>query len=163
LCEEQGIAVEIVTQPEAAARQGQLVITTTTTTEGYIPFAWLQPGAILLHVSLDDVLPDVVLQAQCVVVDDWQLVKNDPRRLLGRMYRAGQISGPDDPVRKDGQPCRRIDAQLGEIITGSKPGRQSQDDIILVNPFGLAIEDVALAASVYQKAQKLGIGQYLER
>jgi ornithine cyclodeaminase len=58
---------------------------------------------------------------------------------------------------------RRIDAQLGEVIIGSKSGRDHLDDIILVNPFGLAIEDVALASQVYYKALELDIGVWLKR
>ena len=78
------------------------------------------------------------------------------------MYRAGQIIGPDDPATsKPG--CRKIDAQLGDLVTGRRPGRRQDSDIILVNPFGLAIEDVAVAARVYQVARQRGLGHYLER
>ena len=77
------------------------------------------------------------------------------------MYREGQIIGPDDPTEAADN-GRRIDAQLGEVVIGTKMGRRSTSDIILVNPFGLSIEDVALAAHVYQTAQALGIGVLLE-
>src|SRR5947207_10583814 len=75
-------SVEFVTarSAEEAVRQGQLIIPVTTTTEGYICYDWLQLGAILIHVSLDDVLPEVVFHADCVIVDDWSLVKHDSRR-----------------------------------------------------------------------------------
>jgi N-[(2S)-2-amino-2-carboxyethyl]-L-glutamate dehydrogenase len=84
--------------------------------------------------------------------------------LIGRMYRAGQIVGPDEHIDsvKEGQQKRRIDAQLGEVVIGSKVGRDHHNDIVLVNPFGLAIEDVALAAHVYQKALELNLGVWLE-
>jgi ornithine cyclodeaminase/alanine dehydrogenase-like protein (mu-crystallin family) len=142
-----------------------LIVPVTITTTGYIRFDWLQPGSILVNISLDDPLPEIVLQADKVIVDDWNLVKNDTRRLLGLMYRAGQIIGPNEPVdsARNGQQRRRIDAQLGEIVLGSKSGRDHLDDIVLVNPFGLAIEDVALATHVHQKALELNIGVWLER
>jgi ornithine cyclodeaminase/alanine dehydrogenase-like protein (mu-crystallin family) len=148
---------------EEAIRAAQVVVPVTTTTVGYIRFEWLQPGAILINVSLDDPLPEVVFKADTVIVDDWNLVKNDTRRLLGRMYRAEQIIGPDEPVGVIHKGRRRIDAQLGEIVLGTKTGRSSVNDIILVNPFGLAIEDVALAAHVYRAARNLGLGMLLER
>jgi ornithine cyclodeaminase/alanine dehydrogenase-like protein (mu-crystallin family) len=157
------LELRIVSSPEEAVRQAQLIIAATTTTEGYIPFAWLQPGAILVNISLDDPLPEVVLRADSVIVDDWMLVKNDPRRLIGRMYRAGQVVGPGERVETQDQPCRRIDAELGDIVAGTKVGRQSISDIILVNPFGMAIEDVALASRVYQRARELKIGLRLDR
>lgn len=76
-----------------------------------------------------------------------------------------QIIGPDEPVDNsiDGQQRRRIYAQLGEIVLGSKSSRDHLDEIVLVNPFGLAIEDVALASHVYQKALEHNIGTWLER
>jgi N-[(2S)-2-amino-2-carboxyethyl]-L-glutamate dehydrogenase len=159
------VELQETSSAEEAIEAAQLIVPVTTTTTGYIRFDWLPPGAILVNISLDDPLPEIVLRADKVIVDDWNLVKNDTRRLIGRMYKAGQIIGPnesDDSI-KDGQQKRRIDAQLGEVVIGSKGGRDHLDDIILVNPFGLAIEDVALAAQVYHKALELNIGVWLER
>jgi|GEM_PF-851350 len=162
---EHGVELQEAPTAKEAIEAAQLVVPVTTTTTGYIQFDWLQPGAILVNISLDDPLPEVVFQADKVIVDSWDLVKSDPRRLIGRMYRAGQIIGPDEPDEnvEDRQQRRRIDAELGDILTGSKVGRDHLDDIILVNPFGMATEDVALAAHVYQKALKLNMGVWLER
>ncbi|HEY1353931.1 MAG TPA: ornithine cyclodeaminase family protein [Ktedonobacteraceae bacterium] len=158
----QGLKLVLAATAEEAVRQSQLLITTTTTTTGYIPYAWLQAGALFLNVSLDDPLPDVVLRADKVVVDDWMLVMHDTRRLLGRMYREGKIAGPaDQPTGLSS--VRRVDAQLAEIVSGERGGRQRRNEIILFNPFGLAIEDIALASAVYQSAQELGLGVWLER
>jgi ornithine cyclodeaminase len=154
------ITPTLVQTAEEAIRPAELIVTATTTTQGYIPFSWLQPGAVLVHVSLDDVLPEVVLCAQKVIVDDWKLVKSDSRRLLGRMYRAGQVAGPDDPAPTA---ARRIDAELGAVLTGQRPGRQTESDIILINPFGLAIEDIALAKHIYEYALSHSLGTWLDR
>lgn len=160
---ERGITLQATSTAEEAIRAAQLIVPVTTTTVGYIPFSWLQPGALLVNVSLDDPLPEVVFQASAVIVDDWHLVKEDERRLLGRMVRAGQIIGPDDAPNAETTSARQIDAQLGEIVIGTKAGRHDEHDIILVNPFGLAIEDIALAASIYQIARERGVGMYLPR
>ncbi|GCE50451.1 ornithine cyclodeaminase [Thermosporothrix hazakensis] len=156
-----GVVLKEMHSAEAAIRPAQVVIPATTVTEGYIQYEWLQPGAIVVHVSLDDVLPEVVLQADTVIVDDWELVRADTRRLLGRMYRSGQLIGPDEAFPQDERRCRRVDAQLGELVCGTKVGRKTKKDICLVNPFGLAIEDVALAAHVYRHACQLGLGRKL--
>jgi ornithine cyclodeaminase/alanine dehydrogenase-like protein (mu-crystallin family) len=160
---ERGVELQATATAEEAIRAAQLIVPVTTTTTGYIQYDWLQPGAILVNISLDDALPEVVFRADRVIVDDWNLVKNDPRRLIGRMYRAGQIIGPDESATdiKDNQRC--IDAQLGDVVISNKGARKHLDDIILVNPFGLAIEDVALATHIYRKALQLGIGVWLER
>lgn len=159
------VKLEETLMAEEAIRAAQLIVPVTTTTTGYIQFNWLQPGSILVNVSLDDPLPEVVFKADKVIVDDWNLVKNDSRRLMGRMYRTGQLSGPGEPAGtvENGQQRRRIDAQLGEVILGTSPGREHPDDIILVNPFGLAIEDIALAAHIYQVALELNMGVWLVR
>lgn len=162
LLEKHGLIFHLCKNAEEAIRAAQVIIPTTTTTEGYIHFAWLQAGALLVNISLDDPLPEVVLQATQVIVDDWHLVKEDPRRLIGRMYRAGQVIAPDDPTPIVQKQTRRIDAQLGEIVSGKKDGRRHIDDIILVNPFGLAIEDIALATEVYRKAQQQNLGLLLD-
>ncbi|HZO73953.1 MAG TPA: ornithine cyclodeaminase family protein [Ktedonobacteraceae bacterium] len=157
------VELQAASTAEEAIRSAQIIIPVTTTTEGYIPFSWLQPGSLLVNVSLDDPLPDVVFQANSVIVDDWNLVKNDPRRLIGRMYRKGQIIGPDEPGEPVSGERRKIDAQLGDIVSGAKVGRRQDSDIVLVNPFGLAIEDIALATMVYRKGRELGIGTSLQR
>lgn len=158
-----GITLQPAATAEEAIRAAQLIVPVTTTTVGYIHYAWLQPGSLLVNVSLDDPLPEVALKADKVIVDDWNLVKNDARRLLGRMYREGKIAGSEASPEEESQGCRKIDAQLGEIVLGTKEGRRHPREIILVNPFGLSIEDVALASHVYQKAREKGLGVQLER
>ena len=161
---ERSVELKLAGSAEAAIREAQLVVPVTTVTQGYIPFAWLNPGTLVVNISLDDVLPDVVFQATRVIVDDWPLVKNDTRRLLGRMYRAGQLIGPDEdlPATANGA-YRQVDAQLSDLVLGKKRGREHADDILLVNPFGLAIEDIACAARVYQQALARGVGSWLPR
>jgi ornithine cyclodeaminase len=150
-------ALVICESAEQAIRGAELIVPLTTTTVGYIRHEWLQPGALLVNVSLDDPLPEVVLRADKVFVDDWGLVAADDRRLLGRMLRDGSICGPD------GNGSRGIDGELGELLIGVRPGRSHPDEIILVNPFGLAIEDLAIARQVYRQATTLGLGTLLER
>ena len=81
-------------------RDAELVVPVTTVTQGYIEPDWLRPGALVCHVSLDDLTEAAVLSAGTVIVDDWSLVRDDPRRLLGRMHRAGTLLGPDGTPRQ---------------------------------------------------------------
>lgn len=148
---------------EQAIRGAQLVVPVTTTTAGYIAFDWLEPGALLVNVSLDDPLPEVVLRADKVFVDDWALVAADERRLLGRMLRAGHVRGPDGRDAATTGTARPIDGELGELVIGTREGRSRPDEIILVNPFGLAIEDIAVARRVYERALDAGLGTPLDR
>jgi ornithine cyclodeaminase len=155
---ERGVSLETATSARSAILDTELVVTVTTVTSGYIPFEWLRPGATLVSVSLDDPLPDVVAKADIVVVDDWPLIRSDTRRLLGRLYREGLVCGPEE---EPGEGCRRVDTTIGDLALGKGRGRRSADEIALVNPFGLAIEDLALAQVVYEKAISEGQGQLL--
>jgi ornithine cyclodeaminase/alanine dehydrogenase-like protein (mu-crystallin family) len=154
------VTVEVSDSAEHAVRDADMVVPATTTTVGYIPFAWLKRGALVVHISLDDLMADVVHGADLVLVDDWPLVKVDPRRLLGRMYRSGDLVGPDEEPKAG---ARKIDGSIADVVTGRHPGRTSREQIVMVNPFGLAIEDVALASRVYALARERGIGMELPR
>ena len=59
-------------------------------------------------------------------------------------------------------PKERIHADLGEVVVGKKKGRESRDQITLFKSVGVAIEDVAVAAWVYQEAKKRGLGTNLD-
>ena len=52
-------------------------------------------------------------------------------------------------------------ADLGEIVIGAKPGRQTATERTMAMNLGLAMDDMAVAPSVYQRAVELGIGTWL--
>ncbi len=52
-------------------------------------------------------------------------------------------------------------ADLGEIVAGKKPGRESEDERIICINLGLALDDMATAPLIYKKAKEKGIGQEL--
>ncbi|HEY6117847.1 MAG TPA: ornithine cyclodeaminase family protein [Candidatus Dormibacteraeota bacterium] len=51
--------------------------------------------------------------------------------------------------------------EVGEVIAGTRPGRQSAGDITLYKSTGHAVEDAATARLVYDRAQKMGVGTRL--
>ena len=52
-------------------------------------------------------------------------------------------------------------AELGEIVTGRKPGRERPDERTMAMNLGLALEDMALAPTIYRLAKERGIGTSL--
>ncbi len=54
-----------------------------------------------------------------------------------------------------------IYADLGELATGKKTGRETEEEVILAANLGLAIDDMAVAPLIYEKALKEGIGTQL--
>ena len=155
------LKVTVAESARDCVRGAELVVPVTTVTAGYLAYDWLEPGALLAHVSLDDALIEVVERAGLIVVDDWDLVRNDDRRLLGRMYRQGMLLGPAGEHYPGCTPmpgARQVDTTLGEVLAGAHPGRRDPNGIVLSNPFGLAILDVAVAARVHAAAVQADIG-----
>jgi ornithine cyclodeaminase/alanine dehydrogenase-like protein (mu-crystallin family) len=54
-----------------------------------------------------------------------------------------------------------IKAELGEVVSGKVPGRASADRVTIFKSLGLAVEDVAAAHLVYERARARGIGTEL--
>jgi ornithine cyclodeaminase len=160
-----GLRIEIMPTARECVTGMHLVVPATTVTKGYIPWDWLTPGTLVSNVSLDDLLPDVVRRCDLLVLDDWDLVSGDDRRLLGRMYRAGDLLSPSGIVNSyAGGPstsARMVDATLGEVVAGAHRGRCADTDIVVCNAFGMAILDIAVAHRVATAAERDGIGQLL--
>src|SRR5262249_10911957 len=51
-----------------------------------------------------------------------------------------------------------VHAELGDVLTGKRPGRESPSETIVFDSTGTALQDVAAAALVYEKARLAGIG-----
>jgi len=55
----------------------------------------------------------------------------------------------------------KIYAELGEIVNGSRPGRESDTEITIYESLGFAALDLAVAIAVYEKSMELGLGTKL--
>jgi alanine dehydrogenase len=55
-----------------------------------------------------------------------------------------------------------VHAELAEVVAGKKAGRTSEAEIIVFDSTGVAIEDAAAAAVVFEKAVTAGLGRYFE-
>lgn len=147
--------VEVVpVESAAAALEGSSVVTTVTTSrQPLFPADAVQPGThinaagsnSLLRQELD---ADLVRKAAIVAVDSRQQSKVESGDLLVPTER-GWIDWDQLP-------------ELSEIVAGRAPGRQSEADITIFESHGLGIEDVAVAAHVYQRAKERGVGQEVE-
>ena len=147
-------AVADTTRGTAVARREEvigaadLIIAATTSCEPYLGLAEVPAGSLVINVGLDDCTEDLLLGADQLVVDDWTLVADDPHRLLGRLIRAGKVAGPVP--------------ELAQVVAHQHVTTRPTDRVV-VNPFGLAIHDVALASAVDQLARQRGLGVSLPR
>lgn len=159
---EQYPALEVIAVPtaEQAVREADVTIAVTTTTTAYVPLAWLRTGATFVNVSLDDAEADLLLGADHLFVDDWDLITADDQRLLGKLARAGRATGPREAPRPG---ARRVDADLAALIGGGYDRAIGEDDRVAVNPFGMGAHDVALATRVFAAAVEQSLGTMLDR
>ena len=111
---------------------------------------WIKPGALVVpygtmsavELSLTDIMNKMV-------VDDWGQCKGGPFGSLRAHVNAGKLSE------------QTLHAELGQIVAGIKPGRQSDDETNLFWHRGLSLSDIAMGHALLQKAAAMGIGQQL--
>jgi len=142
------ITVRVVTDLSTAARQSDICVTCTTSRQPLLCSDDVAPGTFIAAVGADnpekqELHPDLMakskivtdLTQQCAVMGD-----------LHHALNAGLLTKAD------------VHAELGEMVAGRKVGRESDEEIIIFDSTGMALQDVAAAAHVYEKAQERGSG-----
>ncbi|MDQ0392735.1 ornithine cyclodeaminase family protein [Labrys monachus] len=111
---------------------------------------WIKPGALVVpygtmsavELSLTDIMDKMV-------VDDWGQCKAGKFGSLRAHVEAGKLSE------------KTLHAEIGQIVAGLKPGRESDGETILFWHRGLSLSDIALGHAFLVKAASMGIGQQL--
>ncbi len=150
MAETLGVEGIVADSPEEVVKDADIAITATTSREPVLEGGWLEKGvhvnAIGANFPAHREIDDAVVSTAKIVVDD----------LEQALLEAGDII---IPMKKRIISQNQIHAELGEIVVGKKTGRTSHEEITLFKSLGIAIEDVALASRVYEKAVKEGIGR----
>ena len=111
---------------------------------------WIRPGALVIpygtmsavELSLTDIMAKIV-------VDDWGQCKTGKLGALRAHVEAGKLTG------------ETLYGELGQIVAGLKPGRESDDETILFWHRGLSLSDIALGHAILAKAAAMGVGHRL--
>ncbi len=144
--------VQAVEEPGAAARQSDVVVTCTPARRWFLGRDDVRPGAFVAAVGADspdkqEIDPGLVAASKLVVDSLAQCADFGE---LHHALEAGVIAR------------ETVWAELADVIAGRKPGRTSPDEIIVFDSTGVALEDVAAAVGVYQKALREGAGRPLD-
>jgi len=151
-CVADGLPAKVVLDL-AAAREADLVVTCTPSHTPFLDARHVAPGAFVAAVGADnehkqEIDPCLMAAARVVVDSRAQCIAmGDTRGAIA----AGTMTPSD------------IYGDLAEIVTGRRPGRSSESDVIIFDSTGVALEDVAAAAAVYQRALREKRGKALER
>ncbi len=148
-----GCEVEPVPRPEMAAQDKDIVITATASREPVLNGNWIAEGTHLNVIGsnfLGKAEVDAVTVRRCdsIVVDS----KDQARLEAGDFVAAleeGSIHWADVH-------------ELGQVIVGRYTGRAREQDVTMFKSLGIGIEDLAVAARVYAKAQAAGMGRVIE-
>jgi alanine dehydrogenase len=137
----------LVGSPREAARAD--VITTLTPGNSKVLFPGdIRPGCHINAVGADAVgkqeLDPAILRSGRVFVDDVDQAVNN-----------GEVS---TPIRDGVYSRDAIAGTLGQIVTGKATARLSALDVTIFDSTGLAVQDVAMARYVYERARELGVG-----
>ena len=132
-----------------AMQDADILVTATSAQAPLLKADWVKPGAFYSHVGGWEDEYAVVEQSDKIVCDDWQTVTHRTQT-LSRMFKQGLIGNHD------------LHADLHQLVSGDKPGRESEDERIYFNAVGLSFLDVAIALTMYRRARAANVGQMLE-
>src|ERR1051325_4014619 len=138
---------------EEAVHGADIIVTATSSREPVLRREWIGAGTHINAVGSSSAasreLDGATIAASSLFVDRRESTINESGDYLFAL-REGVIAES------------HIRSELGELLTGSARGRTSRDEITLFKSLGLAIEDLASAAFLYDKARALGRGQWVD-
>jgi ornithine cyclodeaminase/alanine dehydrogenase-like protein (mu-crystallin family) len=143
VADETGITTVASPDVESAVRDADIVCTTTAATDPILRGAWVAPGTHVnvvgssspLYAEVDD---DLVARSRFIADHCEHVLAHGGE--LRRAIAAGRVG--------EGH----IVGEIGEVLAGSKPGRTSDDQITLYKSLGHAVQDLAAAAWLNEKA-----------
>ena len=148
-----GIQVEVKENARDAVEGADILCTTTTAKEPVVRGEWLAPGA---HINAVGAYKPTTRELDSAAVVRASLFVD---RRESTLNEAGEFLIPknegligDDHIR----------GEIGEVLLGRVPGRRSPAEITLFKSLGLAVEDLAAAHHVLQKASEKQVGTWVE-
>ncbi|HEV8532077.1 MAG TPA: ornithine cyclodeaminase family protein [Methylomirabilota bacterium] len=143
-----GLRVEAAKDLRAALRESDVCVTCTPARRAFVTTGDVRPGTFIAAVGADnrgkqELEPALVVSAtlvvdvleQCAEIGELQHVL-----AAGLMTRA------------------QVHAELADVVVGRRPGRTRDDEITVFDSSGTALQDVAAAVAVYEKARATGRG-----
>lgn len=142
------VAIEVARDVRGAARDADIVVTCTPSKAAFLGPDDVRPGAFIAAVGADnetksEIAPALMARAAIVTDDTEQCAR------IGDLHHA---------IGAGTSSLQSVRAELGEVLAGLKPGRLRDDEVVVFDSTGTALQDVAAAAIVYERAAAAGMG-----
>jgi len=145
---EYGLNIRPVESAEEALEGADVAVSATTTAAPFVKDSWLGDGVTVYSIGKNQEMESSVYKnADKFVVDSWVHCKN--KSDLQRMLKENYLSEKD------------LYAELPDLLSGKKTGRQSDGERIFVRAIGLVNQDIAMAHYIYRSALENGMGTRL--
>lgn len=148
LAPELGLPVTADSDLRAAVSTSDVVVTCTPSKKPFLFPGFLRPGTFVAAVGADSEDKqeiDAELLASSTIVTD----VTEQCAAIGDLHHA---------IASGRATRENVHAELGEVVAGKKPARLTPDEIVIFDSTGMALQDVAAAAAVYERALAVGRG-----
>lgn len=147
------VPIEIESSVKKAVKNSDVVLLATSSVVPVVEGSWIAPGT---HVSSILSIGPNAREVDTTLVKRSRVVCDSVDACL---EEAGELV---IPIKEKELHPGDIYGSLGELVTGDKLGRRKENEITFFKTVGLAIQDLATARLVYDKAKKEGIGKKFE-
>lgn len=147
-----GIPVIMANSRKEAVEQADILITTTRGTGPVVEAGWIKPGTHIVAIGADqqgkqELDPEIFRHAKIV---------NDS---IEQCIEKGETQ---HPLNKNIIAKGDIHGEIGEILLGRKPGRETNEEITIFDSTGMAIQDNTTAHKIYRNALEKNVGTFFE-
>lgn len=143
MSQELGLEIIVCENTQEVVADADIIVTVTTANKPLVMRDWLKEGALVLSVgSFQELDQQIPLTADKLVVDSWE--QNAHRGELLPLVKAGEITKEN------------IWAEIPEIVTSNKTGRENEKEIICACLIGMGSTDIGIAQAVYNQVSQTG-------
>jgi ornithine cyclodeaminase/alanine dehydrogenase-like protein (mu-crystallin family) len=143
-----GVEIVACTSWQEVLEKSDVVFTCTVPQKPFLAYKHVKPGSAIVSIEGRQVwFAEDYLKFDKLCVDEWESLKEGTH--VKELVNTGLLTEEN------------IYADLGELVTHKKQGRESEQETILLLTRGLGAADVAIANLYYERALQMGIGEQL--
>lgn len=149
--EDPGLEITVCAGIREALEGADVAVTTTPVRKPVVQRAWVPDGIHINAIGADAAgkqeLESQILKDARVFIDDRE-----------QAFHSGEVNVP---LARGEITEADVEGGLGEVVAGKIKGRQAAGDITVFDSTGLAVQDMAVARAIYDRARSQGVGRSL--